>query len=186
MSTTTGDYSVTVRIKNGRIIRKMRERGIPTVKELADRAGVSVGAVHDVVNMRTRPIGANGEWRDVVFSVAGALLCDPEELFSERQIESWAPKNSFEVFIDDAQLDRLSFTDDGLDEGVIPVLLECLNPRERLLIEKRYFDNGTYREIGGEGLGAHGGNIGIERVRNVHDAALRKMRAQARRLQVEP
>lgn len=64
------DYSVKVSVRNGRILRMMREHGIATQAELARRAGLRMTDVNQIVNLRRKPIGAKGQFFESVERMA--------------------------------------------------------------------------------------------------------------------
>lgn len=105
------DYAVKITVRNGRILRRMRERGIHSLRELAEKASVSYSSLAQLVGLKRPPLGPNGEWKYGVENVAGALFCDPEDLFSEAQMTMALKRNSAEVSLDDTAIARLSSGD---------------------------------------------------------------------------
>ena len=81
------DYAVKITIKNGRILSRMRARGIESLAELARQAGISYQSLIEIVSLKKRPVGRRGKWLAGVENVAGVLKCDVEDLFSDVQRE---------------------------------------------------------------------------------------------------
>ena len=170
------DYAVKITIRNGRILRRMRERGVGSLRELAGNAGVSLAFVYQLVGLKRAPLKANGEWKPGVENVAGALFCDPEDLFSEAQMTMALKSNSAEVSLDDTAIAKLSGGDTGATSlakiEVQRLLAAVPTDRARDIV---------WRLASGETLDAVGADHGItkERVRQIDAKSIRQMRAAA-------
>ena len=105
------DYAVKVSVRNGRILRRMAERGIASQAELARRSGVSVTAINGIIALREIPTQRDGQWREVISRIAGVLNCDPEDLFSDAQRTMALESNSHTVFIDECDMALLASGD---------------------------------------------------------------------------
>ena len=177
-----GDYAVKVGVRNGRILRRMRELGISSQAELARIAGVAVQSVNVLVGLRKAPIGVRGEWASAVLSIASALRCDPEDLFSEGQRNLKLETNSTEVYMDEPEV-RALMAGDGESAVWAKLEVERLlamlpNERMRTIIRQRA-EGATFGEVGDD-LG-----VSVERVRQLEIQAHRKMRLFAHRQSAE-
>jgi DNA-binding CsgD family transcriptional regulator len=167
-----GDYHVKVKVRNGRIIGRMREVGIPSLAELSRRSGVTQQVIGKIVGMKELPRRQNGEWRDAVMSISSALHCEPETLFNEQQSTTPLRQNGGETFMDIEQVTTLMGGSDTLEavenRQTASRFLAILNPRERAVVEA-HMHGATYDEIGDE-LG-----VTRERIRQIEAKAIRKM-----------
>lgn len=71
--------------RNERMFQHMARVGIPSVAELARRAGVCHTTLSQLVGMRLSPFYRTGEWRREAVNVATLLACTMEDLFGEQQ-----------------------------------------------------------------------------------------------------
>ncbi len=76
------------RARNERMFQYMARVGIPSVAELARRAGVCHATLCQLASMRLSPFYRTGEWRKEAVNVATLLACTLEDLFSEQQQEA--------------------------------------------------------------------------------------------------
>jgi DNA-directed RNA polymerase specialized sigma24 family protein len=79
------DYDLELRIRNGRIRGRMLEAGYDSAAALSRAIGVSQGSIGDLINMKIPARRKNGEWRSTVVSIANALHCTPDDLFTTKQ-----------------------------------------------------------------------------------------------------
>lgn len=178
------DYAIDVRIKNGRILKRMQECGFQTVAELSRACGVGCGSFFQLVNLRMPAKLKDGSWRPVVTRLADALCCSPEELFTDWQAEEGLPRTTARVFVEEARMVRLRHDlpqligpplDDQLGaEQIADALEQAMNladltSRERSVIKARS-EGVTLDEIG------KGFDVTPERVRQIEQKAYRKMR----------
>lgn len=168
------DYEITVKVRNGRILSRMRELGIGTQAELAKLSGVSSGEICALLAMRKPPKLKSGEWSLSVSRIAGALKCDPEELFTDAQRQGSLKQNSASFSMDEPEF-RALCAGGGVQASVeaksaVKALLTCLNPRETHIVTERAL-GATLDDLADE--------YGIvkERVRQIEARAYRKMRA---------
>lgn len=172
------DYVVKVTIKNGRILRLMREAGIFTAAELSRRSGVNQQHFGKILNLQKAPVRKDGSWTRGVEDIAGVLGCDPEDMFTERQRTLALEANTREIQMTEPQVLALASGGDlerqSWSKIELQRLLGSLEPRERLIVEQM---NGgvTVYEIGDE-LGISGSRVG-----QIGDRAFRKMRTTATR-----
>jgi RNA polymerase sigma factor (sigma-70 family) len=164
------DFLLEVKVKNNRILRRIQAQGASSIAEFCRMYDLSDGLLRELVSFKLRPKLANGEWRDVVYDLSSALRCEPEELFSERQLEMVTEKNISLIEVDEAALNA------AIDNKLaLQKLLPCLTTREERVVRMRFYENMTLNEVGDElGLCAN-------RIKQIEDNALRRMKSKAYR-----
>lgn len=171
----SGDYHVKITVKNGRLLRAIRDKGYNSIRQFCIEHGLSEQTVGQLLGMKFPAQRIDGVWRPLVLKISDALCILPEELFNEHQATSRATQTIFETFTDIdgiAQLSSIGSSDlDGVDAKLtVNKLLSRLKPREERVLRMRYLDGMTLSEAGQE-LGITAG-----RVRQLEAGALRKMR----------
>ena len=171
------DYAVKVTIKNARILRLMRDAGITSQSELAQRAGVSQNDVGTLINMKRRPTGKDTLWRPLVEKICFALKCTPEDMFTDAQADMELQTNSVVIDMDEPQVRALM--SDNMEKQVwakleLQKLLDHVkDPKDRAVMEAR-LEGATLAEIGQQfGRTA-------ETMRGREARAIRDMRSAAR------
>jgi hypothetical protein len=118
------DYAISIKVRNGRIGRKIAECGFSSVGELCRKSGLKPHQIGALLNLKLAPLTGTGRWRSSAAALADVLGCTCEELFSETQRTLALRSNRGECYITEAGLLKLS-------SRVVWPLLE--NPGERLL-----------------------------------------------------
>ena len=181
---TQGEYLVKVTVRNNLILRRMKELGIKTQEDLAQLSGVSQPKVSAFIGMRRRPTDrVTGEWTDMAYLLSAALRAEPEDLWTEKQRGLALERSSREVSMSEDAVMQLA-SGLGPEHQVQQVLtserlnaaLDTLNPQEREVIQARFFQDETYREIG-ERLG-----ISHTRAQQLAERGLCRMRHPAKEL----
>ena len=179
MTDTGNEYLVKVTIRNNLILRQMKKLGIKTQTELAKRAGLQPTTVGLLIGMKKRPLNKlSGEWLDSAFALSAALHMEPEELWTEKQRGMALASNSREVSMSEDAVMQLA-SGDRLEHNVIASklvadALTTLSPRERGIIQARFFDGDTLEEIGNQQ------GVTREVIRQVEARALRKLKHPSR------
>lgn len=169
------DFHVTVRVKNGRIIRRMRELGFTSVVSLARVAGVDHVRVGEVIRFARLPT-ARGDWSSVAYSISAALRCEPEDLWPEHiaRLKARSGEMSFEADLEDVQNIATQLQEqEFIDRANLPKLLAHLNERQRNVITSRFGLGGDGERTFDEVALEHG--VSKERIRQIEIKALRKM-----------
>jgi transcriptional regulator with XRE-family HTH domain len=167
------DYAVKITIKNGRILSRMRARGIESLAELARQAGISYQRLTEIVSLKRRPVGRWGKWAAGLEDVAGVLQCDVEDLFSDAQREMALQRNSGEVYMDEPEVMALTT---GNTERAYFIkteaqrLLDALPNERAKSVVMRHMNGETYDEI------ARDMSVTPERIRQIEQKAFRIMR----------
>jgi hypothetical protein len=118
------DYAISVKVRNGRIRRKIDECGFSSVSELCRKSGLHPQRIGALLNLKTPPLTGDGRWRRSAAALAEVLGCTCEDLFSETQRTLALRDNRGECFITETGFLKLS-------GRVERPLLE--NPGEQLL-----------------------------------------------------
>jgi len=118
------DYAISIKVRNGRIRRRMAECGFDSVNELCRKSGLRPEDIGALLNLKLPPLTETGGWRRSAVALADVLGCTCEELFSETQRTLALRDNRGECFITEVGLLKLS-------SRVERPLLE--NPGEQLL-----------------------------------------------------
>jgi RNA polymerase sigma factor (sigma-70 family) len=182
------DYSVQLKVRNNRLLTRMRAAGYETAAELARASGENSPAVARVLSLKETGMSSRETWRPVVLRLSKFLRCLPEDIIPEQHRLAALSKNVAEVELDVEQVkalidagNRPMLADDNLAhrEAVEQInrALETLTPREERAIRLRLLSDDpgvTYEQLGEE--------LGVckERARYLEGKALRKL-AQASR-----
>jgi RNA polymerase sigma factor (sigma-70 family) len=192
------DYRVKISVSNARIRKAMESAGYTSVLQMCRVKNLPIGNTFDLVNMKLSPLSKKGEWRKCVLSLADALYCLPNDLFSERQKVVVLKTSTGTKDVTEAELVRLSeqyVWDDRLEdmqdnaainqiaheeaENLMAQVLEtALTPTEKKVLELRFAtDSGTpsLHEV------ARKLDLSVERIRQVELKALRKLRGHVER-----
>lgn len=183
------DYSIEIKIRNGRILRLMLVKGIRNANQLAIAAAVSPADVGAIINLKIIPINRMGEWRPQVKRMALALDCDPEDMFSDEQRTSFMASNKRIVEISQAEVDQLleakrtliESPEDIVSRGdrsrLVAEAVRALPARERYVLTRRFGlgggDEETLEEIGKTM------RVTREQIRQIEGKALRRLKHPA-------
>lgn len=145
------DYVVKITVKNGRLIRKIKEAGYTSQKAFADAFGINSNRLNALINMRSKAFTKNGEWREIAWDISSALHCEPEELFNEQQRYRALQRNTGEVYMDEEQIQQLMIASPEQSTWAkleVKRLLDAIpNEQNRLVVEDRFLDNAMLDEI---------------------------------------
>jgi DNA-directed RNA polymerase sigma subunit (sigma70/sigma32) len=180
-----GEYAVKITVRNGLILRRMKELGIASQTELARLAGISLSSTNGLVTLRRAPRSRlTGEWIDDAFALSSALQVEPEELWTETQSRMALKKSTYEKEVSEDEIRRLTaqanperyVLDNQLKDKVHKVL-HTLPERYAHVLRRRFFDDAILEDIGAE--------IGTqrERVRQIEAKALRKLKHPSNKLE---
>lgn len=179
-----GEYAVKISIRNGLILRRMKELGIKSQVELVKLSGLGVQEVNSLICMRRAPKHKiTGEWIDAAYTLSSALRVEPEELWTEVQSNMTLRNNTREIDMDEEQVKQLA-TDGGVERLVLQnervkaltKSLNTLSPREEYVVRRRFFDDDSLDTVAAD-MGCQ-----RERVRQIEVKALRKLSHPSRGL----
>lgn len=163
------DYEVQVKIRNARLLRKMRECGIETTSELARQSGAHPTYIGQVLNLKRSALKTNGELRKVVDKICVLLKCLPEDIIPQQHMRA-ALKNNTSTF--EANLDEVEALTSSL--RATPLELQVEQREGRWALQK-----------GLDGLPARLANLLILR-HGLHDGKERTLREVGDELGVTP
>jgi hypothetical protein len=177
------DYILEAKVKNGLIVRAMRECGYTTVASLARACHVKQGALGRLLNLKLSALDSEGQWRPQVIRLCECLNRMPAELFNQQQQEVALKTNKVERFIEAADIQYFMQRNRPVEELLeyehlqkdVDELLSGLLPREARIIKKRFGIDGEERTL--RSLVQEEG-VTVERVRQIEAKGLRKMRAR--------
>ena len=171
------DYSVTVKVRNGRILGLMKLAGIESVAELSRRSGVTYQTLIDLIALREAPIRKNGEFSEYVRDLAATLRVEPEEMFTEAQRTMELPTNSVTVDMDEPAVRQIMTGDMERQSWAkieVTRLLSDLRERERDVVES--IASGEPSCEIADRMG-----ISVGRLHQIHAKAINKMKFAASR-----
>lgn len=175
------DFNLLIKIRNGRMLRKMREHGFYTAASLSRATGVPQSEVGRLLMLKSGPIDKiTGDLRKGPLKICEVLNSTMADLWPASMCGYRAPKTSVEV---DLSLEQVAGLLDHDNDPVLAIenkdvldrLYDVLTPRERRVVEGRSQEE-TLDEIAEE-FGVTG-----QRIRQIEAKAHRKMRGKARRL----
>ena len=152
------DYLIQVRVRNGYLHRRMRERGFASNAALSRESGVHQSRIGEFLNLKSYPMSRiSGQWLAGVQALANTLNCLPEEMFPPQHIQDPRTKNEveFEMNLDEVRLlERQSDPEALLLEDESRTLVHTAlaklakkHPREAQAVQQRFFEDATLKEI---------------------------------------
>ena len=179
-------YRIKVSIRNNLLLNAIEEQGYPTVAAFERAMG---GRISSLVSMRVAPLLDSGEFSKEAKMAMEVLGAAPSDLWTEQQLTIKLHRNSGEREIDAdlvhhlleqrSQVDYLPSPEDHLLERetnqLVHDLLNTIRPREKDVLISRYQNDETFDEVGKKM------NVTRERVRQIEQKALRKLRDPAKR-----
>lgn len=175
-----GDFHLTVKVRNGRIVKRMRELGIRNAAELARLTGLGHDVIGGYLSFKLSPIrqskhGPRIDWTAGAMRISAALRVEPEFLWPEHLARLKAARSEVEFFTDDP---RLIANDHYIDRAAFSRLLAPLDVREREIINRRFGLNDSPIETCEEIASRMG--VSSARIQQLEHLALKRMRAPAR------
>jgi hypothetical protein len=165
------DYTVSVKVRNGRIRRKIDECGFSSVSELCRKSGLHPQRIGALLNLKLPPLMGDGRWRPSAAALAEVLGCTCEDLFSETQRTLALRDNHSECYITEAGLLKLSRrVERPLLENPGEQLLEDADEQAKIAVIRRALDGMNLTARDRSIVEGHFG-IGCER-RTLTDLAL--------------
>lgn len=183
------DYSLRIKIQNGRIRKAMAEAGIENAAQLARLAGINATQLSELLNLKRAARNRRGGWVLGARRLAELLGILPEDLFTEQQQVMVLKNNQAERFVSEEHAMRLSHyglkppLQIGVDETskemdfakIIDKITAdiSMSDRNREMMRLRFAEDLPLLEV------ANRCGIGAERVRQIEASFLRKCRAKA-------
>jgi len=135
------DFAISVKIRNGRIRRKIAECGFSSVNELCRKSGLSPHQIGGLLNLKLPPLTGAGRWRRSAAALAEVLGCTCEELFSETQRTLALRANRGDCYITETRWLKLSSrVERPLLENPAEQLLEDADEQTKIEVIRRALD----------------------------------------------
>jgi len=135
------DYAISVKVRNGRIRRKIAECGFSSVNELCRKSGLPPHEVGALLNLKLPPLTGAGRWRRTAAALAEVLGCTCEELFSETQRTLALRDNRGECYITESGLLKWSSrAEQPLLENPEEQLIEDVDEETKIEVIRRALD----------------------------------------------
>lgn len=172
------DYYATLKIQNGRLKKAMEDAGIKSINQLSKACGSHPTQIGRIFNFKESPKKKNGEWRICVQKLCALVNCDPTDIFPDEMIQVM-PTNKIGSYIEQAQLSGMRERQqlnphehiENMDKReALIAIIDTLTPREAEIIKARFWDDRTLADI------ASDHNVTRERIRQIEDKALNKLR----------
>lgn len=175
------DFHITVKVRNARLVRRMRECGFTSAGALARASGQSPKQICDLLLMKKKPVLQSGDWSTAAYAVSAALKRDPEDLWPAHIAALQARQGvvSFEATMDDVQCLTTPSAERALGGAGLRNLLSVLTPRQRHVVEQRYGLAGGEATL--EDLSKEQG-ASRERIRQIEAKALRLLATKAKKM----
>jgi len=184
------DYAVSVKFRNGPLVRLMRGKGINTAAELSRATGIAQITIGKCLNLKSPAVGKKGQWLSYTTQLADFFGVLPEDIYPPQHISKGLKVNqvegevSFEEMVALSGGENLSYLEEWDGDGVgfsgegLDMALNSIASRERSIIRDRYGLDGeepkTLSEIGDK-FGVSG-----TRIAQIEARALRKLRHPSR------
>ena len=135
------DYAISVKVRNGRIRRKIAECGFSSVNELCRKSGLPPHEVGALLKLKLPPLTGAGRWRRTAAALAEVLGCTCEELFSETQRTLALRDNRGECYITESGLLKWSSrAEQPLLENPEEQLIEDVDEETKIEVIRRALD----------------------------------------------
>jgi RNA polymerase sigma factor (sigma-70 family) len=178
------DYRVRISVRNARLLRAIERAGHRPGAQFAATVGISYyGALLPYLNLTRSPLTPDGLLRECAWNLCDFLNASPSDLWSDAQL-SPLKKNHSSIDLDADSVQALvcgSATTDPLQLAshtqagrILQDAINSLTPREANVIREHFFVGSTLDEI------AETMDITRERVRQIENKALRKLRQESR------
>jgi len=195
------EFELTMRLRNNLIKKRRLAMGL-TPRECSKQAGLCYGLYLRYEGLKESPLSEYGEWhakrglpcgdfRPSAKLLAAFFGVSPEDLFPDAVLAVKKPEVVAELEGERAlALGQMAaaielpptpedLVGDAEIGAALRVAMGTLTPREQEIIQGRYFDEQTLRDVG-EGQASSGLGVSRERIRQVEVGALRKLREAMR------
>lgn len=179
------DFSVTIRVRNNKLLKAIQLGGYVSISSFAKACGLTPTTVGAYLNLKKAAMfnrgPKSGKFKDSVTKMADCLGLSPFELFPFKFLEGALGSNTVEREFDEDQIQYLMNPENSNPEilmiteernNAIKEILHTLTPREERIIRLRFGigeDEHTLEEI------AQTMNITRSRVAQIADTGIRKI-----------
>jgi RNA polymerase sigma factor (sigma-70 family) len=174
MSDMEKDFSVEIKVRNGRLLTAIREK-FGTIAEMCRQTDVNIQAVYHLLSMKRGPLKRNGQPTRAAETLMMVLGKKFEQLWPNDLAYNTMEKNTAEVFMDIDEVQALTQKSphEMLEfRNTISVLMNSLNERQKDIIQRR-MSGEKLKEI------ADDYDLTPQSIRVIEFKAVRKMRARA-------
>jgi hypothetical protein len=179
------EYRVEVKVKNNLMWQAMQSKGIKNGAVLARALGMHQSAIGRYLNLQENVYNKNGDYKEAFLKICDFFDMMPTDLYPEERMNDPLMNNKGAIEIGESELERLvSVETDPVTllhsqqrSDAVHNLLGLITAREEDVVRKSMGIDGpeqTYAEIGRE----YG--VSRERIKQIHDKALRKMSGAVR------
>jgi len=185
------EYRLKVSVRNNLILKAIEGHGYTNMAKFAKDEGMSLTGLYELVNLKTAPIGVEGEFIKAAKELMEILGACPIDLWTTEQLTLALRKNSIEKELskealqialqsDARSLIGLPYEEVSEQEQteLVKDVLDSLTPREAKVLRIR-FGIGDEEEHSLEEAGKRF-NVSKERIRQIESKALRHMRHPSR------
>jgi RNA polymerase sigma factor (sigma-70 family) len=192
-----GEYRVKLTLRNNLLLSAIENyvgiKGHGAQSAFASAAGIGANEVNKLVAMREPPINESGEFSIAAKAIMEALGACPSDLWTDRQLLIRLRRNTGEVVLGEAAVERLAL--EHYERNLLPspeeimvgkssnieLLLEGLTKRERKVITLLYGLDEAVGEFTLEEIGTMF-DVTRERVRQIERRAVSRIKNKALRL----
>lgn len=180
----TKEYRIDLKVRNNLILKRIEQLGYDSVRDFCKKEKISYINLLNLINMTDSVFTVDGEIREFVINVCGALNAPLEKLFTNDQMVCSLESNKKQIEVDAFEMMSIikNSTPDLLLENKIDYeklpssidsVLDTLTPREKEIIKMRFGiegDEKTLEEV------AEKFDISRQCVRMIEKKALWKLR----------
>ncbi len=180
------EYRLEIKVKNNLILEKIEQCGFPSIPKFCKLYSISYSRLLDIIAMKLSPLTADGDFRPIVYKLCEVLLCSPEDLFTETQMNAEISTNKRTIKVNEAEMKfhlesyneartieedyRIEKLPDAMEKALL-----TLSPKERIVIKARIYEEKTLDEVA-----CMIGDVSRQRVRQIEMKALRRLRHSSR------
>jgi hypothetical protein len=145
-----GDYEVRIKIRNGRILSRVRSLGFESIVGFCRANELPYQEIVSLINMGKSAVTKDGQWRRSVLSLSAALGIMPEDLFTNRQLLGGVVSTVIRhvdedqlLWLDGPEAQTLLSHTEAADETIgrqqaIAKFFDELSPTQRRVVEARF------------------------------------------------
>lgn len=179
------DYRIEIKVKNNLLWNAMQSKGIKNVAQLSKELNLNPSLIGRYLNLKENVYDRYGNYKNSFERICNYFNMMPVELYPEERMNDPLLKNTGSVEVSGAELKQLS----GIEADPLALihqeqvqyavhkLIDLVSKREAKVIRMKHGIGDrehTFEEIGHE-LG-----VSKDRARQIHEAAVRRMRYSQR------
>lgn len=182
------DFEVTFIVRNRRLKQAILRAGFPSVAQFAKASGTSLTAIYGYLGLKVAPYRYGGKPRHDAVKIAAALSAEIEDLFPERFLTRVLERNRITFALTEGQIVELIGQVPRSPEELLSIdeagelvmeAVQQLPKRECEVLTMRLGLDGKAEQTMDE-VAVKMGNVSRERIRQIEQSALRKLRHPAR------